>query len=209
MSDSPASEPPGEGAPPPLVPSLPQPHLPRPGEAVATYGPQGSAVDTGKEKAKAGGWSPGSRPPLREKRGCGCGAVLAALVLILGLAIMAGFVGLGYLGPGRFVKMGYEVVELPDGQGRITEAPTVPTFYYSRGPLYWEVPLTRVPVALCAREIHVEGDFFEPVFLIGLKVQATERARFAKDLEVIAAEFTDPGITLKGRRTGLTLTELP
>src|SRR5690606_37969242 len=80
MSDSPASEPPGEGAPPPLVPSLPQPHLPRPGEAVATYGPQGSAVDTGKEKAKAGGWSPGSRPPLREKRGCGCGAVLAALV---------------------------------------------------------------------------------------------------------------------------------
>ena len=66
-----------------------------------------------------------------------------------------------------------------------------------------------MPVAFFGRELTIEGDFLDVASITGLKVTVTEKSRFAKDLEVSAAEFTDLGMTLKGELTGRVIKNLP
>ncbi len=195
--------PPSVPAPPPPRPDLKDPRL-----AGATYGTQGAAGSKGKKKKQR--HPTDAYPPLKRRRGgCGCGGCLGGTLLVLALLFVAGVVALGYFGPGRFVKEGYKVVNLESAEAIVETAPTEPTFYLAQGTLTWRVPVTTVPVALCAREIHIEGDFHDEASVTGLKVTATEKARFAKNLEVVAAEFTDLGITLKGELTGHVMKNLP
>ncbi len=107
-----------------------------------------------------------------------------------------------YLGPGRFVAKGYHIVNLGATPDIIIEAPTSPTCYLSSGTIRYQVPITQTAVAFIAQEIIVEGDFYEQASLTALKIAASSKARFAKDLELYAIEFLNGGITLKGRLSG-------
>ncbi len=191
------------------IPAPPPPDLKDPRKAGATYGAQDSAKSKRKRRKKERSHPTDTYPPLKRKGGCGCGGCLGGSLLVLVLLFVAGVAALGYFGPGRFVKQGYKVVMLQSAEAVVDVAPEEPTFYIAQGALSWRVPVTPVPVALCAREIHVEGDFYEDASITGVKVAATQKARFAKDLEVFAAEFTDLGITLKGRLTGRVMKNLP
>ncbi len=187
---------------PPDIP--PPPDIRSPQGNVPTYG--SSDDPKGRKKSKDRSHPTDTYPPLRQKRGCGrgCGCFLGFVLLLL--AALAG--GLFYFGPGRFVSKGYQAVNL-GADATVDAAPTEPTCYFASGKVDWQVPVTTVPVAIIAREIHVVGDFHEEASITGVKVIATESARFAKDLEVIAAEFTDLGITLKGELTGRVMKSLP
>lgn len=107
-----------------------------------------------------------------------------------------------YIGPGRFVAKGYRIVNLGATPDIIIAAPTSPTCYLSSGTIRYQVPITQTSVAFIAREIIVEGDFYEQTSLTALKIAASSKARFAKDLELYAIEFLNGGITLKGQISG-------
>ncbi|HRQ91128.1 MAG TPA: hypothetical protein PLA50_20220, partial [Bacteroidia bacterium] len=176
------------------------------GGSASTYGPD-------PKLAKSKGRSPhptDSYPPLKKKKGCGgcCGCLTGIIVLVV-LLLVAGVVATGYFGPGRFVKDGYKVVNLEGDDVTVDTAPTEGTFYLATGIVRWQVPSTDVPVALLGREVIMEGDFLEDVSLTAAKVTGTDKARFAKDLEVYAAEFHDLGITLKGKLKGRVIKSLP
>ena len=61
--------------------------------------------------------------------------------------------------------------------------------YIAPGKLHYSAPVTNVPVAFVGRELTIEGDFLDAASITGVKVTVTKTSRFAKDLEVIAAEF--------------------
>jgi hypothetical protein len=100
-------------------------------------------------------------------------------------------------------------VNLESQDATISQAPTEPTFYLAPGSLVYNVPVTNVPIAFVGRELTIEGDFLDAASITGVKVTVTEKSRFAKDLEVIAAEFTDLGMTLKGQLNGRVIKNLP
>ena len=83
----------------------------------------------------------------------------------------------------------------------ITEAPTEATFYIGNEIVY-EAPVTMVPITLFGINVTLKGDYHDQVTVTGAKVTCTSSARFAKDLEVWAAEFVDEGITLNGELRG-------
>lgn len=207
MSDSAPNEsnpglPPGIPAPPP-----PRPDIKDPRAAGPTYG----ADTKGKKRKKKSERSHPTDvyPPLQKRGGkgcCGCIAGLFALVLLL---LVAGAALIGWYGPGRYVSEGYTVVNLEGTDATIDEAPTEATFYIATGTLRYSAPITNVPVAFFGRNLTIEGDFLDAASITGVKVTVTEKSRFAKDLEVIAAEFTDLGMTLKGELTGRVIKNLP
>lgn len=183
------------------LPPPPQAFQPNPENMSPTYG--SSASPLGKPLG------PGSTPHpklrrVRKGRFWGC---LATLIIAL-LALVAVLI---YLGPGRYVAKGFQIVNVSD-LSEVTEAPETPSCYLASGSLHYKVPATKVPVVLIAKEILVEGDFYEDVALTAVKVSATTEARFAKNLEVNTLEFSNQGITLKGGlkgRIGKTLTPAP
>lgn len=195
-----------------LPPGVPPPPPPRPDlKDIREVGPSyrnEPGKRRQKKKKKDRSHPTDAYPPLKTKGSCGCGGCFggAALALILVLGGLAA--SIGWYGPGRFVSRGYEVVNAgPDAV--IEVAPTQATVYLSQGKIDWQVPVTTVPVALIAREIHVVGDFHDEASLTAVKATATERARFAKNLEVRALEFTDLGLTLKGELRGRVMKNLP
>lgn len=209
MSD-PSHESPNQG----LPPGIPAPPPPRPDmkdtrEAGPTYGsePRGRQK---KKRKKERTHPTDTYPPLKKSRGwggcCGCLAGFFALALLL---LLAGAAVVGWYGPGRFVSDGYTVVNLESEDAAVAIAPTEPTFYLAPGTLHYAAPVTKVPVAFAGRELRIEGDFHEAASITGVKVTVTETSRFAKDLEVIAAEFTDLGMTLKGELSGRVIKNLP
>ena len=208
MSD-PTPEPPNPGMP----PGIPAPPPPRPDikdlrETGPTYGASGK--DKKKKKKKERSHPTDSYPPLKPKRGCGgfCGCLggIAALFLLL---LAGAAVAIGWYGPGRYVSEGYQVVNLGSEETVVDAAPAEATFYIAPGKLHYTAPVTNVPVAFLGRELLIEGDFLDTASITGMKATVTEKSRFAKDLEVIAAEFTDLGMTLKGELTGRVIKNLP
>ncbi len=142
-------------------------------------------------------------PPLKKKKGGCCGCVGSATLALTSLFIV--LVGaVAYFGPGRFVAKGYTVVRLETAETMISVPPDVATLYIGQMITY-KPPVTTVPVAILAQEMIVSGDFHDEVSLNGIKVTALSTARFAKNLEVYAAEFFDKGITLKGELDGLVM----
>ncbi len=123
---------------------------------------------------------------------CGCFALFSVIVL----AAIGGF---AYWLAGPVVR--FEQVTFDDAETTITEAPEKATWYIGKK-INYAAPPTEVQIAIFAEEIHITGDFLENVYLLGGKVFADENARFAKDLDVKAGEFTDGGIELKGNLTG-------
>ena len=145
---------------------------------------------------------------LKKKSGCGgcCGCLGGSLLLLVVLFIaLVGAVA--YFGPGRYITEGYKVVTLTEPETIITTAPGEPTIYLGRLVTY-NAPVTNFPVAIVAQEIIISGDFLKEVSLTGAKVTGLANARFAEDLEVIAGEFYDKGITLKGNLTGRVMKSL-
>ena len=191
------------------APPPPRPNIKDPREAGPTYGTDLKGKK--KKKKKSERTHPTDvYPPLRKRRGCGgcCGCLggFAALALLL---LVAGAVVIGWYGPGRYVSEGYKVVNLESAEASVDAAPTEPTFYIAPGKLHYSAPVTNVPVAFVGRELTIEGDFLDAASITGVKVTVTKTSRFAKDLEVIAAEFTDLGMTLKGDLTGRVIKNLP
>lgn len=146
--------------------------------------------------------------PLKKKKSCGCCGCLGGSLVVVLLLLVALAAAVVYIGPGRYVSEGYTVVNLEGADATVDTAPEEATLYIGRAVTY-DVPVTRVPVAIVAREILVRGDFHKPVSLSGVKVTGSPTARFAEGLEVHAAEFTDQGITLKGELTGRVMKSLP
>lgn len=194
--------PPGIPAPPP-----PRPDLKDPRNAGPTYG----ALEKGKKKKKPDRTHPtDAYPPLKRKRGCGgCCGCLGGFAALLFLLLIAGGSLVARHGPGRYVSEGYTVVNLEKEEAIVDTAPTEATFYIAPGKITYTAPITNVPVAFMGRELEIEGDFLEATSLTGVKIKVTDKSRFAKDLEVIAAEFTDLGMTLKGGLTGRVIKNLP
>jgi len=194
-----------------LPQGIPAPPPPRPDlkdirQEGATYGTDKS--EKGKKKKKRERNHPTDPyQPLKKSRGCcGCIGGLAVAVVLLVAAIIA---AITFLGPGRFVKQGYKVVNLEESPAALYTAPTEPTLYIAKGIIHYRVPVTEVPVALIAREIAAEGDFLDEVSFTAAKVAVTAKARFAKNLEVFAAEFSDLGMTLKGDLNGRVIQNKP
>lgn len=194
--------PPGIPSPPP-----PRPDLKDPRNAGPTYG----TAEKGKKKKKKDRSHPtDSYPPLKRKKGCGgCCGCLGGFAALLVLLLIAGSVIVAWYGPGRYVSEGYTVVNLESADAVVDTAPTEATFYIAPGNITYTAAITNVPVAFLGRELMIEGDFLETASLTGVKVTVTDKSRFAKDLEVIAAEFTDLGMTLKGELTGRVIKNLP
>jgi hypothetical protein len=159
----------------------------------------------GKKDASGGGHpldrvSINGRGPMQSKKGC-CGCIGGCFVLVV-LFFVALFVVVGWIGPARHLMKGYEVVNHFDSPTvTISEAPDKPTAYLGNEIIY-NAPQTKVPVAIYGQNITVSGDFWETATLTGTKVTAMTTARFAKDLEIWAAEFIDEGLTLKGELQG-------
>lgn len=189
------------------APPPPRPNIKDPRDAGPTYGTDAK----GKKKKKSERTHPTDvYPPLKKRRGCGgCCGCLGGFVAIALLLLVAGAAVIGWYGPGRYVSEGYIVVKLEGADATIDAAPTEPTFYIATGTLHYSVPITNVAVAFAGRELTIEGDFLDAASITGVKVTVTEKSRFAKDLEVIAAEFTDLGMTLKGELTGRVIKNLP
>lgn len=187
------SLPKGIPAPPPPRP----PDLKDPRNSGPTYGDKDS-----KKKKKRGERTHPTDPYPKLKKRRGCCACLGGLFVVAVLAVVGLVVAVGYFTSGRFIADDYEVVRLTEANAVVDTAPSAKTVYLCQGTLAWDVPLTRVPVAIVAREVSVAGDFHESVSISAIKVSATERARFAKDLEIFAGEFKDGGITLKGTLKG-------
>jgi len=188
------------------APPPPRPNIKDPRDAGPTYGTDAK----GKKKKKSERSHPTDLyPPLKKRGGKGCCGCLAGLVALLLLILVAGAAVVGWYGPGRYVSEGYTVVNLEDADATIDAAPTEPTFYIATGTLHYAAPITNVPVAFVGRELTIEGDFLDVASITGVKVTVTEKSRFAKDLEVIAAEFTDLGMTLKGQLIGRVIKNLP
>ena len=198
----------------PGMPSgIPAPPPPRPDirdsrKAGPTYG--GDARDKKKKKKNGRTHPTDLYPPLKRRGGCrGCCGCLGGFLALALLLLAAGAVAIGWYGPGRYVSEGYKVVNLESAEASVDTAPTEPTFYIAPGKLHYSAPVTNVPVAFVGRELTIEGDFLDATSITGLKVTVTETSRFAKNLEVIAAEFTDLGMTLKGDLTGRVIKNLP
>lgn len=207
MSD-PTPDQPSPGLPPGIpAPPPPRPDLKDPRKAGPTYG----AAEKGKKKRKKDRSHPtDTYPPLKRKRGCGgaCGCLGGIFALFL-LLLAGASVMIAWHGPGRYVSEGYQVVNLGSGEVTVDSAPTEATFYIAPGKITYHAPVTNVPVAFLARELMIEGDFLDKASITGVKATVTGKSRFAKDLEVIAAEFTDLGMTLKGELTGRVIKNLP
>lgn len=202
MSESSSSDPNRglpSGVPPPPPP---KPDLRDARKEGPTYGAERSKKSR-KAKEERPSHPTDAYAPLRKKRGCGAccgclgGAVALALLALVGLAV-----AIVWFGPGRFVSEGYKVVNLTEESTVIDTAPSEATFYVASGTLHYRAPLTQVPVAFMAREALVEGDFHQSVSISAVKVELTPRSRFALDLEVLAIEFTDGGMTLNGELKG-------
>ena len=138
-----------------------------------------------------------SYQPLKKNRKglagcCGCFALLSVIVL----AVIG---GIGYWVAGPIAR--FEQITFDDAETTVTEAPEKATWYIGKK-INYAAPPTDVEIAIWAEEVHVTGDFLENVYILGMKVFAKKNARFAKDLDIKAAEFTDEGITLKGKLTG-------
>ncbi len=182
------------------APPPPRPHIKDPSKEAPTYG----SSDESKKKKKSKDRNHPTDPyqPLKRRKGCGgCCGCLGGSLLVLVVLFIALVVAVAYFGPGRFVAEGYKVVNLREAETIIDVAPEEPTIYLGRLVTY-NAPVTNVPVAIVAQEIIVSGDFLKEVSLTGAKVTGLANARFALDLEVIAAEFYDKGIELKGNLTG-------
>jgi hypothetical protein len=207
MSDQTPNEPnPGlpSGIP---APPPPRPNIKDPRESGPTYGTDAKGR---KKKKKAERTHPtDTYPPLRNRSRKGCCGCLGGLFALALLLLVAGAVVVGWYGPGRYVSQGYQVVNLESTEAAVVTAPVEPTFYIAPGTLHYSAPVTNVPVAFVGRELTIEGDFLDVASITGVKVTVTEKSRFAKDLEVIAAEFTDLGMTLKGQLNGRVIKNLP
>jgi hypothetical protein len=191
------------GVPPPPAP-LPRPDLREAPSEGATYGAK--KAPRGKGRKKKGSDRTVSRhptdayEPLRKHRRFGVWfAVVLAVLVLFALATVA---LLAYAGPGRCLREGYKLVRLEAEDATVAEAPGEATIYLGRGRISYTAPRTRVPVAFLAREVALEGDFYEDVSITAAKVPLPSAARFAKDLEIFALEFRDGGIVLKGELKG-------
>lgn len=198
-SNSDESQSPQEVPPPP--PIMPVPDIIDPRKEGPTYGKDKKAGRKRKKDQKR------NHPldpyePLKKKKGCnGCCGCLGGTLVILTIAFLALVFVVGWFGPGRHVKDGYEVVNLSEAVSEITEAPTVPTCYIGQSITY-SVPQTDTPIAIIGSEVVISGYFSGDVSLTGAKVFAKASTAIGGDLEVYAAEFTDEGITLKGELKG-------
>lgn len=195
----------GVPAPPP-----PRPHLKDPRASGPTYGADEIGKKGHKKKKKERTHPTDAYPPLRQKKGCGgCLGCVGGLTLsvVLLAALLAGLAA--YYGPGRFVSQDYTLVKLETQEASLQVAPTEATVYLAPGTVRYQASVTSVPIAIIAREIVAEGDFLDEASFTAVKVTATEKARFAKNLEVFAAEFNDEGLTLKGDLTGRVITNKP
>lgn len=190
-------------------PVLPKPDIQDTGKSGPTYG------DTNPKKPEGKGGKERSHPtdpydPLPKRRGClGFGSCIVTFAVSF-LLLLGGLAGVfAFWGPARFVSNGYTVVNLRTENAVVDSAPDKPTVLIGPGKVHYRASLTKVPVAIFAKELVVEGDFYENASLNAVKVTATTKARFAKNLEVNAAEFTDEGLTLKGELTGKVVRNLP
>tara|TARA_R110000850_G_scaffold249163_7_gene374089 strand:+ start:1124 stop:1504 length:381 start_codon:yes stop_codon:yes gene_type:complete len=126
---------------------------------------------------------------------------------MLGIIILISVV-VGIFGPGRQLFEGYEVVMIDESAPTILEAPTEPT-YYMGNQINYLAPVTNVPIAIAGTNIVISGDFHKDVTITGAKVKGMPSARFASDLEIYAAQFTDGGISLNGELKGRVINNLP
>ncbi len=134
------------------------------------------------------------------KKACGCLGCLG----VVALAICALIGGLFYYCAGDLMTRGYKVVQLPTGEQTLNVSPTEPTFYIGTmgTKVTYDVANTESPIAILAAEIVVSGDFLENASFRAIKVIGKDNARFAKDLNIIAAEFSDEGVSIRGDLTG-------
>lgn len=188
------------------IPAPPSPLPPPDPFDTAEEGPHAESHRKGKrrqkkKKKKDQGWThptdilAASQKKNRDRGGgfrcCGClGGILLLLVAL---------VAIGVLLVSPAITAGHTIV-YADG-AVITEAPDRPTLYVGKSVEY-RAPGTDTEVAILANRVVVSGSFAEKVRLRGMKVEAEQGSRFAKDLEVMAYEFTDGGIALDGELTG-------
>jgi|GEM_PF-7093413 len=137
--------------------------------------------------------------PLRKKRK-GCGGCCGCLAL-LGFIFLLASAGLAWFCLGPAANSGYEFVILKDAETTLSKAPERSTLYLGRKVTY-AAPLTDVEIEIIAQEIHVSGDFQKNVSLRGLRVFASKGSRFAENLEVYGAKFSDEGTAVNGKLKG-------
>lgn len=118
--------------------------------------------------------------------------VLFFLLLALSLA---------WMGPGRHIFDGYEVVTLGESKVIISTPPEIPTCYIGQE-INYRAPTTETSVAIIGTDVTVSGDFQKDVSITAAKFRADSPTRIAGNLEVYAAEFYDDGIELQGSLTG-------
>lgn len=188
------------------IPAPPPPRLPDlkvPDKAEPTYGNTDNSKKTRERNHPTDPYE-----ALKKKKGCGgCCGCLGGSLLVIVLLFIALVGTVAYFGPGRYITEGYKVVTLTEPETIISTAPEEPTIYLGQIVSY-NATVTNVPLAIVAQEIIVSGDFQKEVSLTGAKVTGLANARFAQDLEVLAAEFYDKGITLKGNLTGRVMKNL-
>lgn len=206
---APSGLPPGVPPPPP-----PKPHILNTGGPDPTYGGKAEGGRKRGRKAKKPNKGPShptdllhAPPPRTGRRGC-CGCLLATVALLALLAVALAAV-VAWASPLRYAtKEGYRIVNLDDTEAVVTEAPDEPTLYLGRVILY-EATQTRVPVAFIGTEVVLDGDYWEDVSATATRVVGSPGARFAKDLEILALEFEDGGVELRGELSGRVMKNVP
>jgi len=193
---------------------IPAPPLPKPDSFDLKDLNEGSSQTYSKKigKGKKEGKKERSHPPdlynkSREAnsgggkgKACGCLGCLGVIFLLICAAVG----GLFYYCAGDLMSQGYKVVRLSPGEQTLNVSPTEPTFYVGtmETKVSYNVANTEAPIAILAGEITVSGDFLEEASFRAVKVTGKENARFAKELNIIAAEFKDEGVTIRGNLTG-------
>lgn len=197
MSES-ESEPDGE----PPRSSLPDPHI-QDGDGSPTYrdSSTGPREDAGSDDAfRRHPLDPYEPVPKRSGcgRACGCAlGVIAGIALLLAALVFAA----GWLGPGRFVSEGYEVVRFEEPFVTVRQPPDRPTCYIGRK-IRFHFSTCEVAIAAIGTEVEVAGNFLERISFTAPKVTLTGAARFEKEVEIYAFEFRDRGAIFLENRTG-------
>lgn len=137
---------------------------------------------------------------MKHKKGgkaCGCLGCFGLIILLLIAAVAGG----AYYMAGDLISQGYKTVQLSGANETISTSPDEPTLYIGQTVTY-DAPVTDVEIAILANEITFSGDFLEKASFRGAKVTGKADARTAKELNIIAVEFIDEGITANEGVTG-------
>lgn len=194
MSDSSPNSPdsgnkPPEDLPPPPPPPKPV-NLPNPDGFGDINRASKQAKDKAKAEKKKKKKNQRSHPKdgydkIRNKKGGGCGCLLALLFLVL-LPIGGGFLWINSIKTDLTGEQGYSWITVKEKN--VTEAPTEKTAYFGAQVLY-EVPETNTEVAFIGGSWWLSGTFYEKVTFRGAQLTLEPGSKFLKGIDVQAAKL--------------------